>query len=213
MSTPSILLISKTDPPCRAAQRFLRAHAPETVIVEGHRDDPLPEVVRRWSGDYLLSFLGPWIVPPSVLSRASRAALNFHPGPPSYPGIGCYNFALYDQVDEYGVVCHEMAPRVDTGRIVECVRFAVFPTDTVESLRERSLAYLLTLFYDVSSQLLRGEPLTCSEESWTRPPYTRRELNELCVLTRDMDAQEIARRVRATTYPGAPGAVFADEGA
>jgi methionyl-tRNA formyltransferase len=211
MPTPSILLISKTDPPCRAAQRFLLAHAPDTLIVEGGRDEPLPDAVRRWSGEYLLSFLGPWIIPDSVLSRASIAAVNFHPGPPAYPGIGCYNFALYDEVEEYGVVCHQMAPRVDTGRIVRSVRFAVFPTDTVASLRERSLAYLLTLFYDVASELLRGQPLTWSGESWERPPYTRRELNALCVLTRDMNQREIARRVRATTYPGAPGAAFADE--
>ena len=34
----------------------------------------------------------------------------------------------------------------------------------------------------------------------------RRELEELCKVTIDMEEEEIKRRIRATTYPGMPGA-------
>jgi hypothetical protein len=50
------------------------------------------------------------------------------------------------------------------------------------------------------SGLLQGKPLPLSQEKWTRKPYTRKQLNELCELTPDMSPEEKARRIRATTY-------------
>ncbi len=211
-SSLSILLLSKTNDTCRAAQRFLRARTANCVIVEGERTDAPPDAMRSWSGDYLVSFLGPWVLPAGVLAAASRAAINFHPGPPEYPGIGCYNFALYDEVAEYGVTCHEMAARVDSGPIVRTARFPLRYDDSVASLRDRSLTHMLALFEDVMDVLLAGGELPHSEERWTRRPYTRRELDELCRLLPDMSQREIDRRVRATTFPGSQGPYF-DPGA
>lgn len=202
---PSILLLSKDTLWCHAAERFVRALVPEVVVCAGGRSDPLPGETVEWTGDYIISFLSPWIVPPDVLARARVAALNFHPAPPEYPGIGCYNFALYDGVDGYGVTCHHMAARVDSGPLVRVARFPVFPGDTVELLKERSMVFLLQLFYEVIATIVAGQPLPVSAESWTRRPYTRRELDALCRITPDMPRGEIDRRIRATTFPSAPG--------
>jgi methionyl-tRNA formyltransferase len=200
-----MLFLSKTTDACRAAQRFVRACAPDAIICEGERGDPVPDVLETWTGDYLVSFLSPWIVSGWTLGRATRAAVNLHPGPPGYPGIGCYNFALYDGVTEYGVTCHHMAAQVDTGQIVKVLRMPVVPDDPVALLKERSMHYMLVLFYEVVGRIAAGQPLPRSEEQWRRRPYTRRDLDALCRLTPDMTPEEMTRRVRATTYPGAPG--------
>ena len=206
----SILLLSKTSDWCKAAQRFLAAHANEVTIVDGEFGDPIPSEFDTWRGDYIVSFLSPWIVPEAVLHRTAKAAINFHPAPPEYPGIGCYNFAIYDGAQVYGVTCHHMAVRVDTGAIVRVVRFPILRDDTVALLKERSMSYLLTLFYDIASLIVRGAELPACGEAWTRQPYTRRELDDLCRLSPDMDSSEIDRRVRATAFPGAPGAYMDD---
>jgi hypothetical protein len=39
-----------------------------------------------------------------------------------------------------------------------------------------------------------------STENWTRKPYTRKQLNELCLLHPGMSAEEINLRLKATTY-------------
>lgn len=207
MATPTFLLLTKTSEWSRAAQRFLRQHAPECLIVEGERQDKRPEVLDRWEGDYLVSFLSPWVLPAGVLSRARKGAINFHPAPPEYPGIGCYNFALYDGAPTYGVTAHHMAPVVDSGDIIRVTRFPVLPNESVLSLKERSMACLLPLFQDVMSDVLRDVPLTRAAETWTRLPYSRRDLDALCRVTPEMTPDEIRRRVRATHFPGAPGAV------
>lgn len=205
MNPVSILLLSKTTQWCKHAQAFLLKHASDVTIAEGERGAPFPGAARQWEGDYIISFLSPWIVPASTLGRARRGALNLHPAPPEYPGIGCYNFALYDNAVNYGVTCHHMAPRVDTGPIIKVARCPVFATDTVASLKDRSMAHLLILFYEVASMVMRGETLPSSSESWTRRPYTRAELDALCRITPEMSRDEVLRRVRATAFPGQPG--------
>ena len=68
-----------------------------------------------------------WVVPEWLLRKAKIAAINFHPASPDYPGIGCRNFALYENAKEYGVTCHHMSATIDTGSIIEIKRFPIFP--------------------------------------------------------------------------------------
>tara|TARA_B100000315_G_C14171228_1_gene404646 strand:- start:339 stop:515 length:177 start_codon:yes stop_codon:yes gene_type:complete len=53
---------------------------------------------------------------------------------------------------------------------------------------------------------LTNDLLSKSNEEWKRKPFTRRELDRLCVISKDMTEDEIERRIKATTYPGKPGA-------
>lgn len=162
--------------------------------------DPLPEAVRLWEGDLIVSYLCRWVVPDSVIGHAREGAINFHPGPPEYPGIGCNNFALYDEVDVYGVTCHHMDASVDTGSIIDVRRFRVHGDDDVESLLLRTYDYMLVQFYDMVDRILSGEGLESSGETWTRPPFSRAEFERLRRVTADMSHEEVERRIRATSF-------------
>ena len=108
----SLLFLGKADDPdCARALEFCQqAFAPVTYCL-GKWGDPLPGKVQEWEGDYIVSYLSRWVVPDALLKRARKAAINFHPASPEYPGIGCNNFALYENASEYGVTCHHMAPK------------------------------------------------------------------------------------------------------
>ncbi len=198
----SILFLGKeNDPHCLAGLKFCRQNSEKvTACLGGAWGTPLPEEAKNWRGDLIISYLSRWVVPQSLLERAALAAINFHPATPDYPGIGCNNFALYDNAEEYGATCHHMAAKVDTGGIIKVARFPVFPSDTVASILERTYAYQLTLFYEILSGIFKREPLPVSAEKWTRKPYTRKEFNELMTITPDMDEEEIVRRIRATSF-------------
>lgn len=205
VTSPSVLLFGKTaDPYCRKVIDILERETNVTIRL-GTRTDPFPTDVMDWRGDYLISYLSPWRIGRSLLEGATKLALNFHPGPPAYPGIGCTNFALYNEDDIYGVTCHHMAPSVDTGRIVAVRRFPILAHDTVLSLTERCHAAIFVLFAEMLDLVLRDQPLPDAGEDWTRPAYKRAELDLLCRVTPEMTADEVRRRVRATTYPGMPG--------
>jgi len=160
----------------------------------------LPEDIGWWDGDYIISYLSPWVLPEYLLKKASKAAINFHPASPDYPGIGCNNFALYHGAQEYGATYHHMAHQVDTGNIISVKKFQVFETDNVTTILSRTHDYLLSLFYDVVSLIISDKDLPTSSEKWSRKPYTRQELNNLAQITSDMTGDEIKKRIRATTF-------------
>ncbi len=198
-----VLATRKDDPFCRMAEALVRGIHPD-VIVAYPSDMETLDWIR--SGSRLISFLYPKVIPAHVLNLCA-GRFNFHPGPPEYPGIGCYNFALYDGATTYGSTLHIMEATPDTGKILAVDHFEIAKNETVESLRNRTCSRMLLLL----AEFLRGRiPILTGlgVTEWDRKPYTRAELDALCELTPDMDAAEMHRRIRATTYPGKPGAVL-----
>ncbi|HOW27018.1 MAG TPA: formyltransferase family protein [Elusimicrobiota bacterium] len=195
-----LFLGKKGDPNSEKALKFCRAHVEDVSAHLGAWGDPLPAGAGRWEGDYIISYLSRWIVPEKLLKNAKIAAINFHPAPPEYPGIGCNNFALYDGAKEYGVTCHHMAARVDTGPIISVKRFPVHPSDDVASLLSKTYDCQYALFREIMDLILRGKKLPESKEEWTRKPFTRTQLDEISRITPEMSPEEIQRRVRATSY-------------
>lgn len=210
----SMLVLSKRrdDFYFQRALEFIRLNFSDVTVVLGLPGEPFPKEYLDWEGDYVLSYLCPWVVPAKLLENAHKAAINFHPGPPNYPGTGCTNFALYNEEKEYGVTCHHMASQVDSGRVIAVSRFPVFPSDTVFSLTQRCYSYMLTLFYEVMTRIILNEPLPESDEVWTRKAYRLKDLNALKRIELDMPPEEIRRRIRAVTYPGYPGAYVEIDG-
>ena len=196
-----ILFIGKADDFfSRQAAEFILVNYPSANIIYSVRHEPFPQELLNWNGDLIISYLSQWIIPEQLLQKTTLAALNFHPGPPEYPGIGCTNFAVYNNADEFGVTCHQMVSKVDTGEIVAVNRFPIYETDTVYSVTQRCYCHILNMFYEIFSLIINGENIPASTEVWKRKPYLRKELDELCRLTPDMDIKEIERRIKATNY-------------
>ncbi len=203
----SFLVLAKRRPGLEACVRFLRDRSTQVEVIVGDRGDPPPvPALSGWEGDILISYLSPWIVPASALERARIATVNFHPGPPEYPGIGCTNFALYHREQEYGVTAHQMVERVDRGPIIAVRRFPILAEDSVFTLTQRSYENLRLLFEEVLSRFFETGKFPTCQERWAQEPTTRLDLERLCEIKPGMSPEEVERRVRATTYPGMPGA-------
>lgn len=200
-SKRSILFIGKEkDAHCSKALAFIYNNFLDVSVYLGSRGESLPEDIGWWSGDYIISYLSPWIIPGYLLNRSKMAAINFHPASPEYPGIGCNNFALYDGADSYGVTCHYMNDTVDTGTIIATKKFPILHTDNVASLLTRTYDFQLVLFYEIIEFILKDKSLPESCEKWTRKPYTRCQLDELALIDASMNKNEIQKRIRATSF-------------
>jgi len=197
----SILFLGKAnDLYCAQALAFCQDRFTSVTACLGLWGEPLPDAAKNWQGDYIISYLSRWVVPAFLLDRARKAAFNFHPASPEYPGIGCNNFALYEDAKEYGVTCHYMAAKVDTGKIIAVSRFPVYPQDGVSDLLERTYQHQIALFFKIVGLLAEGNDLPISEETWTRTPFTREQFNALFLITPEMGEEEISRRIRAVSY-------------
>lgn len=200
-SVRSVLFLGKSaDWGTRKALELCRFRFARVQAHLGNWGTPLPSEALAWSGDILISYLSRWIVPKHLLRAVRVAALNFHPGSPAYPGFACYNFALYEQPAEYGVTCHHMSAGVDCGPIVAVERFPLLPSDSLNSLQKRTYRYQLSLFTRIIQILSNGHELPISNESWTRHPFTRKDLAQLHSIPPEATLLEIARRIRATSF-------------
>ena len=200
-----ICLLTKSDFWCEIVRRFIIENFEDPLIIVGdYRNwnyDNLDLMV-TWEGDYIISYNSPWIVPETLLKKAKIAAINFHPGSPNYPGRGCYNFAIWDDVKSYGCTCHYMLPKVDSGTIIRTISFPLFKNETIESLKEKTMSHMLCLFYEIMDYVLYDIPLRGNGEEWSRNPFTLKEFQELCDFTGKNN--DIDRRIRATYYPYGP---------
>ncbi len=200
---------------CDYAEALLNAafNEDEFLSFRGVVGDEFMYDIEEYQADYVISFVSPWIISKPVLDSAQKAAINFHPGSPDYPGSGCYNFALYEGSEKYGVTVHHMKEKVDTGDIVMTSYFKIMPYDSVETLKLKSMNHLLYLFEKIITEICAGRELPVSDEKWHRKPFTKKEMYEMFeVNPKKHDEAEIARRKRAAAYPSCPGAYVIVDG-
>ena len=110
-----------------------------------------------WRGQYIYCFRSLQILSQEQLNRASIGAINFHPGPPEYPGSGSTNLAIWEGAQKFGVTAHLMNAQVDQGPIIRVKRFKMAPNETNSSLLERTHSSLFLLAIDVIRDVVNGE--------------------------------------------------------
>ena len=155
--------------------------------------------------DLVVSFLFWNRIREPLISLGRVGCLNFHPAPlPDFRGLGGYNVAILEGLPEWGVSCHFVDERFDTGDLVDVERFPVDPeTETAFSLDLTSQERLLWQFQRVMERALAGEELPRTPQGEGR--YVSRE--ELEALRRVNPGDDVGRKLRAFWYPPWPGAV------
>jgi methionyl-tRNA formyltransferase len=181
-----------------------RRHGLALVTEQELYDDPPRDV------DVVVSFLFWNLIRAPLLSLGRVGCLNFHPAPlPDYRGVGGYNVAILEGLTDWGVSCHFVDERFDTGDLVEVERFAIDQqAETALSLDRKSQEHLLGVFERVLRRLLDGEPLPREPQGEGRY-VSRSEFEQLRVVR---PGDDVARKLRAFWYPPWPGAVVELDG-
>ncbi|MGB8383825.1 MAG: formyltransferase family protein [Dermatophilaceae bacterium] len=148
----------------------------ETVLWD--YGDEKPDVLNTWHGDRIFCFKADLILDARTLGQATKTAINFHPAIPKYRGIGGYDYVIHEGGSEFGVTCHHMVTKIDAGPIIVVRRFAVLPSESVASLRDRAAAHCLLLFQEIVHRIRSGTALPTSDERWGATLYTRAMLEE-----------------------------------
>jgi methionyl-tRNA formyltransferase len=181
-----------------------RRHGLPLVSDDDLYADPPGEV------DVVVSFLYWRLIREPLISLGRAGCLNFHPAPlPDFRGLGGYNVAVLEGLREWGVSCHFVDERFDTGDLVEVERFPIDPdAHTAFSLDLASGERLVELFARVMDLLLAGGELAREPQGPGR--YVSREDFEALRVVQPGD--DLARKLRAFWYPPHPGAVLEVDG-
>jgi natural product biosynthesis luciferase-like monooxygenase protein len=152
----------------------------DILLARGHRIAAVvteSDAVRRWAegkglpvqgygadlagrlpdADWLLSVANLSVLPPAVLARAGRGAVNFHDGPlPAHAGLNAPVWALLAGEAEHGITWHLIEGGVDEGRVLEAHRFAIAPGETALTLNTRCFEAGIESFPAVVAQMETG---------------------------------------------------------
>ena len=198
------LITKKEKPGVSEVVSFLTKRASTINILYQEDHAKFPSNLFNSTCDIFISYISGWIVPMKILERTRLWNINFHPGPPEYPGTGCFNFAIYNSEEDYGTTSHLMKPKVDTGKIIYVNRFKIKKNETVKSLSDKTYLYMLKNFYYVLDNIFKNKRIPQSSEKWKRQPYKRSDLEELAEVKCDMDKKKVSKIIRATYLPGKP---------
>jgi methionyl-tRNA formyltransferase len=175
----------------------LRAHNPNLTVTAVGSSDELaalsPDLLAR---SRLIAYVTPEIVAKDTLARLGYGAINFHPGPPGYPGWAPAHFALYERATEFGATVHAMVDRVDAGPIIEVARFSIPADISVVALEGMAYAHLAQLFWRMAKSLATeaSAPPALPIE-WGRKKYSRRAYRAICDIPLDIPKDELDRRI------------------
>jgi methionyl-tRNA formyltransferase len=176
----------------------LRAHNPNLTVLSVATSDDLaalgPDLLAR---SRLIAYVTPEIVSTDTLARLGYGAINFHPGPPDYPGWAPAHFALYERATEFGATVHVMIERVDAGPIIDVARFPIPADISVLGLEGLAYGHLAHLFWQMAKSLASdtGAPPTLPIE-WGRRKYSRRAYRAICDIPLDIAKDELDRRLK-----------------
>jgi methionyl-tRNA formyltransferase len=153
--------------------------------------------------DYVFNFLSP-VVLERKLMEAAGCCVNFHPGPPEYPGVGGASYALFDGVMIYGATAHMMEEKVDAGRILEVKRFRIEKDWGCEELFHRACESAAELCEGVMRDCADGDELGSSDEIWKAKPKSRSDFEAWMDVTWDDESvfQRKCRALKHRTYAG-----------
>jgi phosphoribosylglycinamide formyltransferase 1 len=175
---------------------------------------PKPDL-SAWHGDWIICFKADLILARTTLDRAKRGAINFHPSPPKYRGLGGYWWALNNGDQVFGVTVHHMDKKIDHGDIIKTNAFPIWPGDTAESLKHRAAIHALMLLNETLDAIVSGRPLVPNGAEWERHLYTAKELEQAqhTQMERSLAAVQATRKETAGLRQGQVGAVRTDRAA
>jgi methionyl-tRNA formyltransferase len=176
----------------------LRAHNPQLLVISVATSADLavvePDLLDRAR---LIAFVTPEIVSRSILEKLGHGAINFHPGPPDYPGWAPSHFALYQRATEFGATVHLMVEKVDAGPIVDVARFPVPSGISVLKLEGLAYAHLAQLFWRMAKPLATDpNPPPTLPVKWGNRKYSRRTYRAICDIPLDIPKDELERRLK-----------------
>ena len=151
--------------------------------------------------DYLISFLNTKYISRNIRQKIKKGSYNFHPGPPEYPGFGCYNFALLDRVNFYGSTIHLMNDKFDNGPIINTKKFKI--SNQKINLEKLILKTHRNIFLQAKkfiNSILNNNINVNKHLKWKRKAYTKREFE----IAREINLKDtklsIQKKIAAFSY-------------
>jgi len=145
----------------------------------------------------VISFGIPDIVPKQLLDRITFGIVNVHPGPPSLPGWSPHHFALYEELESFGVTAYFMTEKVDSGPIIAVEAFKISKSCSMPMLLAKIAQAVCQLLCTHADVLIKNTVIRPLTTTWGERKLTKAKFKALCSIPPNIKKAELLKRVRA----------------
>ena len=156
--------------------------------------------------DYIFCFRSLYILKKELLEKVNKFSVNFHPGTTRYRGIGCLNFALYENSKNYGSTAHIINQKIDNGKILDVKTFKINKNDNVEKLLKKTHKAMFNQAKKIIKKISHNDDyinLLLKKKNhhiWSKKIYKRKTLNKMRIINKNISTKELERRIRAFSF-------------
>lgn len=152
--------------------------------------------------DYFFSITNLTVIPPEVIAKAKKVAINFHDGPlPRYAGLYATAWALLEREPRHGITWHAMTDDVDAGAMYHQTLFELAPDETSYSLNTRCYEAAIESFGPLVDALTTGRAEPRAQPLAVKHYFARHKRPDAAGTLRwDLDAAALEAVVRALDF-------------
>tara|TARA_B100001741_G_scaffold246419_1_gene207779 strand:+ start:1327 stop:2013 length:687 start_codon:yes stop_codon:yes gene_type:complete len=178
--------------------RFLRSKKINFDYIDSNKKKKI-KISKNY--DYLISFLNSEYISKSVRKKIRINSFNFHPGPPEYPGFGCYNFALLNESRFYGNTLHIINDKFDNGKIINVNKFRVsYKKINLEKLIHMTHIQIIKQAKKFINKILNNNLESKCNLKWKRKAFTKKEFEKAREIKLNDSRENVLRKIRAFSY-------------
>lgn len=158
--------------------------------------------------DLVISYGWGKLIKNKLIEKPKIGCINFHPAPlPEWRGMGgVFNYALYEQVKEWGVSAHFVDKTFDTGDIIKVNRFKIDSSKhNIISLTKISHEKLLSLYKEVIEIILNNSSIPRFPQKEGRY-ISKKDLDQLREIKPTDTIEIIDKKIKACFCPPHHGA-------
>ena len=167
-------------------------------IIFSDCNNSLNKILNKNKVDFLLNFSDE-IFSDKIL-RKIKYPINFHPGSSKYPGRGCYSWALFKDSKKYGSTSHIMRKKVDSGKIINEIKFNISDFETIETLKLKTFFSSIIQFVDILLKIKNNKKIIYSNVKWKRKAYKTKDLDKINSINMEDSTKLKKLKIKSSTY-------------
>lgn len=184
--------------------KFIKKNIKDLKIIYDEDIDKKNKLSRS-KCDYIISYRSKNILKTNFLKKSRIAAINFHPGPPEFRGIGCANYAIFNKSKYYGFTVHIMDHKIDHGRILFCKKFKINYKINLNLLLNQTYNIMGSFFVKFIKDIISNkfEKLYLNNKKtykWSKKIYKKNDLEKLYKINLPVTKEKLDRILRSTIY-------------
>jgi methionyl-tRNA formyltransferase len=151
--------------------------------------------------DFYISFLNPYIIKDERIIK--KGCINFHPSLPKYRGVCGGSLSLYYNDKYHGVTAHYIDSKIDSGNIIEVIKFEIPSNIDCYELSVLTRKYALKLSKIILTKILKTKKIANIDKSlkWGNILMTRKKFKNWMTIDLEIitNINEIERKIKACT--------------